>query len=156
MKNKIDWNDLHAVRNEATRMRNENPELEPFLVAKNTRDGSYEIISGEYKYLNPHPIVWQTGQRRGHPRINIDSIYDFNCVVSEMVDEFLEDFPERGLTEVISKEHSFIPDGVAYMYTVRGMQLYETYERRLQKVAEKNFPDTFDGFKLDCTNMITD
>jgi hypothetical protein len=78
--------------------------------------------------------------RRGHKRIKINSVQDFNDIASDMFHEFLEDFTQRqGLTREWDEDDPFDEDEVSWMYTQKGMRLIVTYIRRMKDLGEKYF-----------------
>jgi hypothetical protein len=60
------------------------------------------------------------------------------------------------LAEEVNEHHDFVPEGVEFMYTQEAMNLYDRYERRLTKLAIRNFPDDYHEFRLNCSKMIID
>lgn len=94
-----------------------------------------------------------TVERRGHTRIEIKDVDNFNDVVSDMFDEFLEDFRNReGLTRDWNEDDSFEKDEVQWMYTQAGMRLIDTYIKRMKKLGGKYFDE--DSIELSSAKFI--
>ena len=74
--------------------------------------------------------------------ISIKTPYDWELVASDVIDEFLEDFTDRkGLTRPAEYEDQIDFDGsVSFMYTQKGMKLYDRMVERLDKLGNKIFP----------------
>ena len=92
-------------------------------------------------------------ERRGHARIEIKNVDDFNDVVSDMFDEFLEDFRTReGLTRDWNEDDLFEEDEVQWMYTQAGMRLIDRYIKRMKKIGGKYFDE--DDIELSSAKFI--
>lgn len=79
--------------------------------------------------------------------IEINEPSDWNLVASDVIDNFLEDFSKReGLTRPAEYEDTIDFDGcVTFIYTEKGMKLYNRMVERLNKLGNSIFPDeTFD------------
>ena len=91
-------------------------------------------------------------------RIEIKTPNDFNCVACETVDEFLETFTsEEGLIRKPTQEdvNDFGgEDLVGFMYTQKGMRLYNAFCRRLEKLGVKSFPDKAKEIEVKSYTMI--
>lgn len=85
---------------------------------------------------------------------HIKTIQDYEDVVCDMLHNFLEDFPERkGLTRELREDDMFEEGEVLFMYTQRGMELYDRACKRYYDLAKKIFPDIL-TLKLSASNMI--
>ena len=75
--------------------------------------------------------------------ITINDALDWELVASDVLDSFLEDFPVRkGLTRKPDSEDLYDIDGaISFMYTQKGMQLYDRMVNRLNVLGNKLFPD---------------
>lgn len=72
-------------------------------------------------------------------RIELKDQYDLNDLMSDMFDEFLQDFQEReGLTRLFDDDdcQDFEME-LAFMYTQKGMTLIERYRKRMFKIFSK-------------------
>lgn len=69
-------------------------------------------------------------------RIELKDQYDLNDLMSDMFDEFLQDFQEReGLTRSFyDDDYQDFEMELAFMYTQKGMALIERYRKRMFKV----------------------
>lgn len=88
-------------------------------------------------------------------RIAIESYIDLLDIMEEMVDDFLEDFVDRkGLTREPNEDDYFDWDDnqVSFIYTGKGMNLYDTYVRRLGDLFNKHFP--LEEFEINPSNII--
>ena len=74
--------------------------------------------------------------------IEIKEPSDWEMVASDVIDEFLEDFTEReGLTREPNREDLYDFGGyVGFMYTQKGMKLYDRMIDRLNALGNKLFP----------------
>ena len=72
-------------------------------------------------------------------RIELKDQYDLNDLMSDMFDEFLQDFQEReGLTRSFDDDdYQDFELELAFMYTQKGMALIERYRKRMFKVFSK-------------------
>ena len=72
-------------------------------------------------------------------RIELKDQYDLNDLMSDMFDEFLQDFQEReGLTRSFDDDdYQDFEMELAFMYTQKGMALIERYRKRMFKVFSK-------------------
>ena len=72
-------------------------------------------------------------------RIELKDQYDLNDLISDMFDEFLQDFQEReGLTRSFDDDdYQDFEMELAFMYTQKGMALIERYRKRMFKVFSK-------------------
>ena len=72
-------------------------------------------------------------------RIELKDQYDLNDLMSDMFDEFLQDFQEReGLTRSFDDDdYQDFDMELAFMYTQKGMALIERYRKRMFKVFSK-------------------
>lgn len=90
-------------------------------------------------------------------KIEIKSVSDFNEVACEIIEEFIEDFTERkGLTRE-PNEDDFIDFGhtdIGWMYTQKGMKLYDRACERLAKVGRKLFPFEEQNIEVKAYSMI--
>lgn len=86
--------------------------------------------------------------------IEIKEPSDWELVGSDVIDDFLSDFPERdGLTRPVEYEDDIDFDGcVSYMYTQKGMELYDRMVDRLNTLGDKIFPG--EKFSYSSSNMI--
>lgn len=88
-------------------------------------------------------------------RINIDDADDLLCIMTDIVDEWMEDFTERdGYTRPVDMED--IESGwdmnpeTSFIYTDMAIHMMDRYIQRLKVVFEKHFPD--DEFLLSPSN----
>lgn len=74
--------------------------------------------------------------------IEIKEPSDWDLIGSDILDDFLCDFPScKGLTRKPSyDEDGSFADEVGYIYTQKGMHLYERMVSRLDKLGNKIFP----------------
>ena len=72
-------------------------------------------------------------------RIELKDQYDLNDLMSDMFDEFLQDFQEHeGLTRSFDDDdYQDFEMELAFMYTQKGMALIERYRKRMFKVFSK-------------------
>ena len=72
-------------------------------------------------------------------RIELKDQYDLNDLMSDMFDEFLQDFQEReGLTRSFDDDdYQVFEMELAFMYTQKGMALIERYRKRMFKEFSK-------------------
>lgn len=85
-------------------------------------------------------------ERRGHPRIPINNVDDYSCIVSDMLDAFMTDIYDnhkddgyiRPLDENDSGE---LHEHCSFAYTSKGTEIYERYIRRVKKVGAKYFDE---------------
>ena len=86
--------------------------------------------------------------------IQIKTESDWEDVASDVLDDFLFDFPDRsGLTREPTEDDLYDFDGaVRFMYTQKGMNLYYRAVERLDKLGNKLFPGA--KFHYVCSNMI--
>lgn len=72
-------------------------------------------------------------------RIELKDQYDLNDLMSDMFDEFLQDFQEReGLTRSFDDDdYQDFEMELAFMYTQKGMVLIERYRKRMFKIFSK-------------------
>ena len=72
-------------------------------------------------------------------KIELKDQYDLNDLMSDMFDEFLQDFQEReGLTRSFDDDdYQDFEMELAFMYTQKGMALIERYRKRMFKVFSK-------------------
>ena len=72
-------------------------------------------------------------------RIELKDQYDLNDLMSDMFDEFLQDFQEReGLTRSFDDDdYQDFEMELAFMYTQKGMALIERNRKRMFKVFSK-------------------
>ena len=72
-------------------------------------------------------------------RIELKDQYDLNDLMSDMFDEFLQDFQEReGLARSFDDDdYQDFEMELAFMYTQKGMALIERYRKRMFKVFSK-------------------
>ena len=82
-------------------------------------------------------------KRKAHKRIEIKSADDFNDIANDILTEWLEDFTERdGLTRKPTDED--YPDfdfEVEFMYTQKGMKLYDRACKRIFNLGLKYFDE---------------
>lgn len=85
--------------------------------------------------------------------IEINTVQDWNDVASEVIDVFLDDFPKRkGLTREPEQEDLYDFDWcIGFMYTQKGMMLYDRMVERLNKLGNKLFPN--ESFNYTPTNI---
>lgn len=97
-------------------------------------------------------------KRRGHPRMPITDIHSFSDVACDMIYDFLESFKGNlSLLRPIDPENDdaeLVDLGCPTIYTQRGMQLYDSYCRRISQLAENAYPDTVDELHINVSNMI--
>lgn len=75
--------------------------------------------------------------------MDINDVDDFNLVCDDLLCEFLDAFtPDSGLIREPNDEDlaEFGDDHVSFIYTGKGITLYERYQKRLVKLGEKLFP----------------
>lgn len=85
---------------------------------------------------------------RHRPEIN--TVHDFNDHVAEILDDWLLDFPNiEGLTREPDNDDydAFGHTDLGWVYTQRGMALYDSACSKLTRLGEKLFPD--DAHDLD-------
>lgn len=84
----------------------------------------------------------------------IKTAEDYEDVCYEVLDNYLEDFRERkGLTREPNQDDLYDFDGcVDFMYTQKGMRLYDSAIRHLTRLGNKIFPG--ERFNLRCSLMI--
>ena len=72
-------------------------------------------------------------------RTELKDQYDLNDLMSDMFDEFLQDFQEReGLTRSFDEDdYQDFEMELAFMYTQKGMALIERYRKRMFKIFSK-------------------
>lgn len=81
-------------------------------------------------------------ERKGHKRVEIKSVDDFNDICCDMVSEWLEDFQEReGLVRPVDEDDCVDTDMISFMYTHRAMNMYGRYRDRLAAVGMKYFEE---------------
>lgn len=86
--------------------------------------------------------VKQKNMRRGPKRIEIKTVENYQDVVNDMLTDFLEGFTkEQGLIRDPNQDDLDNFDGVdvSFIYTQKGMKLYETACRRYSELGEKIF-----------------
>ena len=81
---------------------------------------------------------------------------DFNEIITEIIDEYLEDFKEReGLTRPPEEEDIIDLGEVEFMYTQKGMRLYDSACKKLVNLGKKSFPEDEQNISvLNCGNML--
>tara|TARA_R110000868_G_scaffold409191_1_gene694310 strand:+ start:6068 stop:6349 length:282 start_codon:yes stop_codon:yes gene_type:complete len=72
-------------------------------------------------------------------RIELKDQYDLNDLMSDMFDDFLQDFQEReGLKRSFNDDdYQVFEIELAFMYTEKGMALIERYRKRMFKIFSK-------------------
>lgn len=81
---------------------------------------------------------------RKRERIAIFGYHDLNCIMSDMVDEFIEDFPDReGLTSGPDEIDTFFDTGVEFYFTEKGDFLVDRYIDRLKRIFIKYYDEYF-------------
>ena len=72
-------------------------------------------------------------------RIELKDQYDLNDLMSDMFDEFLQDFQEheRLTRSFDDDDYQDFEMELAFMYTQKGMALIERYRKRMFKVFSK-------------------
>lgn len=84
-------------------------------------------------------------KRRGRPRIKIKCAQDYNDICCDMIDDFLETFTRQNkLIRDYDEEFDtqFELGEVSFVYTQRGMNLYESYCSRLFDLGSKYFDES--------------
>ncbi len=91
----------------------------------------------ENKQLSQTPVISRLNTKR--KRIELKDQYDLNDLMSDMFDEFLQDFPQRkGLTRDFTEDDfQDFEIELAFMYTQKGMALIDRYKKRMLKVYSK-------------------
>lgn len=87
--------------------------------------------------------------RRGHKRMEIKSSADYQGVVDDMLTEFIERFTkEEGLIRDPNQDDfdTFGHDEISWMYTQKGMKLYERACKRYSDLALKVFDEEIDCY----------
>lgn len=76
-------------------------------------------------------------------RIEIKTANDYNDVCNDLLTDWIEDFTERkGLTRPFTEENRYDFDcELGWMYTQKGMKLYESACSKLAKLGEKYFDE---------------
>jgi hypothetical protein len=90
-------------------------------------------------------------------RQEIKTVDDFNDVVSDLLDDWLEDFPFKyGLTREPEHEdyEDFGGDEIGFMYTQKGMKLYWSAVSKLKKLGEKLFPEDEHNLNIKARGML--
>ena len=76
-------------------------------------------------------------------RIDINNADDYNCIIDDMLSEFIETFTiENGLVSKVTQEHLELSDEYkfgGYVFTTKGDQLYDRACRRYYKLGLKYF-----------------
>ena len=85
-------------------------------------------------------------------RYPIKSAEEFECYADELLECWIYDFPERGLTREPNEDDAFDVDEIAFVYTQKAMILYDNACRRLKAVGDKMFPD--DDVEVKCSSII--
>lgn len=85
--------------------------------------------------------------------IEIKDPADWELLGTDVIDMFLEDFPKRsGLTRTPNEDDlADFEDDVTFMYTQKGMELYERMVKRLNTLGTKIFPN--EEFSYNPSNM---
>lgn len=81
---------------------------------------------------------------RKQNRQEIKTVDDYNVVVTDIIDCWIEDFSSReGLTREPDEEdfEDFDGEDIGFMYTQKGMGLYDRACDRFFKLGVKLFPD---------------
>ena len=78
-------------------------------------------------------------------RIPIFGYYDLNCIMCDMINEFIEDFQDHdGLTDSDPDEiDDFFDTGVKFYFTDKGTDLIDRYIERLKIVFMKYYDEYF-------------
>jgi hypothetical protein len=90
-------------------------------------------------------------------RQEIKTVDDYNDVVSDILDCWLEDFVLReGLTREPDEEdyNSFGGDEIGFMYTQNGMKLYWSAVSKLKKLGQKMFPEDEHNVNVKANGML--
>ena len=74
-------------------------------------------------------------------KIKIESDEDFNLVVEDMFQEFLESLIKNDWAKTRLKDDDLLVDGFEFRYTQRAMKLIERYKHRMCKIGDRHFPD---------------
>lgn len=85
----------------------------------------------------------------------IKTVYDFNEVATDILDNWIEDFKERpGLTRKPDDDdfEMFGDTEIQFIYTQRAMNLYDRACKRLHALGKKMFPD--DEHNLDIESSL--
>ena len=86
--------------------------------------------------------------------IIIKTVEDFEDVCFDILDDYLVDFPLiDGLTRTPNEDDLYDFDGaVGFMYTQKGMALYDSAIKHLSRLGHKIFPG--ENFNFRCSKMI--
>lgn len=90
-------------------------------------------------------------------RQEIKTVDDFNEVVEDILDCWLEDFQIReGLTREPDEDdyNSFGGDEIGFMYTQKGMKLYWSAISKLKKLGERLFPEDEHNIDIKARGML--
>lgn len=83
-------------------------------------------------------------ERRGHSRIEIKETEDFNFICDDILSEWLDGFTEEeGLIREPDQEDIDEFDGLelSYMFTKKGMRLYDSACSKMSRLGLKHFPE---------------
>ena len=88
---------------------------------------------------------------------NIKTVFDFNDVVTDMLDNFIEGFiSSKGLTREPTEEDydDFGHNEIGWMYTQKGMALYNRACKRYTNLGEKLFPNNIHDLDIKAMGML--
>lgn len=89
--------------------------------------------------------------------IAMKSVDEFNDVAMEIADNFIWDFTERkGLTRPPDDDdfYDFGHTDIQWMYTQKGMKLYDRLCERLAKIGRSMFPDEAQNINVKASTML--
>lgn len=92
-------------------------------------------------------------ERKGHPRIKIDDANAYNLVCEDILNDWIEDFTERdGLTREPTDDDrenfgcmcEYVEECtcIGFMYTQKGMAMYDRAINRMKKIGMKYFDES--------------
>lgn len=94
-------------------------------------------------------------ERKGHPRIEIKSADDFNCICQDMLDDFSNELWEmEGMKELIPDDDRLshdIPNEATHYWSIKAIRIIERYEKRLFNIGVKYFDEM--DLEISCLNV---